>query len=227
MRLAVTYVYPQLGGDHYLNLAIRFLKTYHEFPPGMDHESIIVCNGQPPVEETAFLFGSLPNVHFTHHDNSAFDIGAYQVAAAEFADRDMMVFFGASTYLRGAGWLARMHDVFAKNGPGLYGTMPNRGNRGYSVSPHLRSTGFWCPPSLINRYPHRITKAEQRYGWEHGSHCFTSWVKSQKLPVLAVSWEGTYREPHWDQIPGGYHNANQSNLICGDRMTEPPYYPVP
>lgn len=223
MKVRIVYVYPNFGNDHYLNLAVNFLKTYHEQPPGMDHESIIVCNGNPPDEMAEILFGSLPNLHFIHHDNSGYDCGAYQRAAREFSDCDLMMFFGASSYLRGNGWLSRMVAAWQKHGNTLYGTSANRGHIAVGVYPHIRTTGFAIAPSLFNQYPEKVT-TERRYLFEHGVHCLTSWIKARRLVPWLVSWESEYKEPAWDSVPGGYHNSDQHNLLCGDRMTSPPYW---
>lgn len=219
MSVTVVYVFPVCAGQKYLEYAVRFLTTYAEYHPGIDHETVIACNGGDPGDEIKFMFSVMPNVKFMVRNNDAYDIGAYQQAAKEYPC-DLMVFFGATTYLKGAGWLVRMIQVFLKHGPGVYGVMANRGNQSAGVWPHLRTTGFWCPPDLINRFPHKITKTEERYAWEHGRHCFFNWVKSQRLPVMAVSWTGEYNWAEWDSYPNGFHRGDQSALMCGDRLSE-------
>ena len=224
MRVALTYVYPLIGSEHYFNLAVRFLKTYYENPPGLDHDSIIVCNGNPPDEQAAFLFGSMPNAHFLHHDNSGLDCGAYQCAARNH-ECDLMVFFGASTYFKRAGWLKRMVEAYQQNGDGLYGTMGNRGVRPLGVHPHIRTTAFWTSRNLFLSYPHLISRADQRYGFEHGPDCLTSWMYKQRKRVMVVGWSGCYEQALWDSTPNGYHRGDQSDILAGDRMTCPPYHP--
>lgn len=222
----MTYVFPNFGDEHYLNLAVRFLKTYHEFPPGMAHETVVVCNGNPPDEQTAFLFGSLPDLQFLHHDNSGFDCGAYQHAAQSHPS-DLMVFFGASTYFKREGWLVRMLEAHLKYGPGLYGSMGNRGVIPLGVYPHIRTTAFWTTTELFNQYPHRIVRAEQRYGFEHGPHCLTSWAYSQRKPVMVVGWSGEYEQGAWDLIPNGFHRGDQSDILAGDRNSDVPFHSCP
>lgn len=226
MKVTVVYVYPLIGDERYLNLAIRFLSTYHQFPPGMDHESVVVCNGSPPDAEIGFLFGSLPNLTVTHHDNSGFDCGAYQYASRTYP-ADMMVFFGASAYFKRAGWLNRMLEGYLQNGPGLYGSMGNRGNVRVGVHPHIRTTGFWMSSQLFNAYPHTISRPEQRYGFEHGPDCLTSWVYRQRQRVMVVGWSGCYEQGAWDSIPNGFHRGDQSDILSGDRNSAPPFYAVP
>ncbi len=221
MKIIVVYVYPINGNYGYLELALRFLTSYHEYPAGIEHEVLVVCNGAPVTEETRYLFDSIPNCRFMEHDNSGFDCGAYQHAARD-NPCDLMVFFGASSYIKGANWLWRMADVWRTRGPGLYGVMGNRGVGG--VHPHIRTTAFWTSTELFNKYPHKVERTDQRYSFEHGPECLTSWIKRQGLPVLVVAWSGEYDWAQWDSFPNGYHRGDQSNMLAGDRLTCPPYY---
>lgn len=225
MKIVVTYVYPLNGQGHYMDLAVRFLAGYHAFPPGIEHETLIVCNGSPETDEARFLFGALPACQFLLHDNTGHDLGAYQHAARS-TPCDLMVFFGASTYLKGPGWLKRMSDSFSKHGRGLYGVMGNRGVAHVGVAPHIRTTGFWMPPALLNEYPTVVTKPEQRYPFEHGPNCLTSWIYRKGLMAWVVGWSGEYQQGQWDFIENGFHRGNQSDLLVGDRNSEPPYYPI-
>jgi len=224
MRVIVVYIFPLNGSGQYLDLAIRFLTSYHEYPAGLEHELLVVCNGVPVTDETRCLFDSVPNCRYMTHDNSGFDCGAYQAAARANPDAELMVFFGASSYIRGPNWLWRMAEAYNRRGPGLFGTMANRGNGGFGVWPHIRTTCFWMPPKLFNEYPVSITRPEQRYGFEHGPDCLTSWVKKKGLKAWCCSWTNEYLWEQWDSFPGGYHRGNQENLIAGDRMSAPPYH---
>lgn len=223
LRVIVTYVYPLNGSGQYLELATRFLMGYHIFPAGVEHEVIIVCNGSPVTDEARFLFGSIPNVRFMEHDNSGYDCGAYQHAARE-NPCDLMVFFGASTYLKGPGWLRRMVESWQRHGAGLYGVMGNRGDLRFNVSPHVRTTGFWMPPALLNEYPTVVSQPGQRYAFEHGPNCLTTWIYRRGLMAWIVSWTGEYQQADWDSFPNGYHRGDQSNMLAGDKNSAPPYY---
>lgn len=227
MTVRIVYIYPATAGEQHTQYALRFVESYNTNPPAIDHETIVVLNASRVTPEIQCMFSSLRNVTFLERDGSAMDIGGYQEAAAKFPC-DLMAFFGGSTYFKGGGWLLRMLQVYLKHGPGLYGCHANKGESWpRRVHPHLRSTGFWCPSDLMNRYPHKITRNDQRYAWEHGPNCFTGWVKSQGLKALLVSWDNEYFEPHWDSCPEGFHRGSQKALLCGDRLTEPPYHPTP
>lgn len=225
MNIAVVYVYPKDGADGFLELAGRFMNSYHRCPPGLDHQTIVACQPGSDASGVAYLFDSLPNVRLLAHDNSGYDIGAFQRAARE-VPCDLMVFFGATAYLKCPGWLIRMVESFAKNGDTLYGAMGNRGVPHVGVQPHIRTTGFWMTPQLLNAYPMRVMQPEQRYGFEHGANCLTSWISRQGKIPWVVAYDGEYQSPFWDSIPNGYHSGDQSNLLVGDRLTMPPYYHI-
>lgn len=219
--IAVIYCFPLNGAGQFFDLALNFIQSYMLFPAGIEHQVVVVCNGAPVTDEAQCLFSDIPNCSFLEHDNSGYDCGAFQKAARE-VPADLMVFFGATAYVRGKGWLARMADARNKRGDTLYGTMGNRGDDRFGVQPHIRTTGFWLSPALFNLYPHQVTKPEHRYAFEHGSDCLTTWIRKRGLNPLVVGWNGEYMMEQWDSM-GGYHQSNQFNLIAGDRMSRVPY----
>lgn len=222
--ICAVYIFPLNGRNGYLDLALRFIQSYARFPAGANHQMVVVCNG-PITNEAECLFSQIPDCIFLEHDNSGYDIGGFQKAAREIPV-DLMVFFGATAYLKGPNWLARMEEAWKAHGDTLYGAMGNRGN-GSSVQPHVRTTGFWISSDLFNQYPHQVIRPEHRYMFEHSEACLTSWIKRRRLSPFIVSWTGVHSEAQWDSIPNGYHNGNQSNLLVGDRLTMPPYYHIP
>lgn len=229
MRLAVIYVYPLNGAEGHLDCAVKFLDSYHRNPPGLDHETYIISNGAAPTDETRFLFASLPHCVVVERDGSGKDIGAYQFAARTIPC-DLMVFFGGNSYLRRPGWLVRMVEAWRRHGDTLYGAMGNRGVVSMGVYPHVRTTGFWMSPALLNRYPIQVKDNGShgpRYEFEHGATCLTSWIIRQGKVPWIVAFDGEYMEPQWDLIPNGFHRGDQSNLLCGDRLSAPPYWSVP
>ncbi len=225
MKVSLVYIYPNAGAGGYAELAFRFLQTYHDCLPGMDHDTIIVCNGSPATDETRFYFGSLPNVSFLDRDGAGYDIGGFQAAARAYP-ADLMVFFGSTAYFRHPGWLLKVVQAFQLHGDTLYGTMGNQGAQNVGVWPHVRTTGFWLSPSLFNRYPIQVTDPSQRYPFEHGANGLTSWVVNQGLQPWIVGMEGDWTLQACDSMPGGFHNGNQDNLLIGDRLSAPPYWGV-
>jgi hypothetical protein len=187
---------------------------------------VVVLNGGKATAEIRCLFSSLPNLRFLEHDNSGYDIGGFQHAARECAS-DLAVFFGASTYFNGEGWLVRMAAAFQRHGNAQYGSMGNRGYPRGRVWPHLRTTGFWCAPALLRAYPRIVTRPEERYPFEHGPACFTSFCASKRIKSWEITWTRDMVPAEWGSDPNGYHRGSQSGLLAGDRLCEPPFYPFP
>lgn len=216
-KVVVMYVYPALGGDHDV-LAAKFASTYMRYRPTTPHELRVVANGGSPTPKMLETFRNVRAV-WLEHDDSGWDIGAYRKAARE-VPCDLMVFFGGSAYLRGTRWLERMIEAWKKHGRAIYGSMGSLAH-----NPHIRTTGFWMPPDLLNAYPHPTTSEKvSRYAFEHGRNGLTMWVLSQNLKAWVVTWTAEYEHPQWNTIPNGYHRGDQSALITGDRLIDPPYY---
>jgi len=226
MNIAVVYIYPRTGEQKHEDYAMRFLQSYNAHPTRVEHRTVIVCNGGPPTSETAALFSCCQNPIFLEHDDSGWDNGGHQLAAQKIP-ADLMIFLGGTSWIKGPHWLERIVQAYERHGAGLYEAMGNMGDARVNVSPHIRTTGYWMPPSLMNDYPLRVTSNALRYPFEHGPNCITSWVRGKGLPVLVVCWTGEYEYPHWDSIPNGFHRGNQSNLIFGDRISDPPFYHIP
>src|SRR3974390_734163 len=149
MKPLIVYVY---AGERYLDSAARFISCYNNFPPGEDHDSLIVCNCGPADGMVRALFGSLHNASFIQHDNSGYDMGAFQFASSIQPPR-IAVFFGATAFMQRAGWMKRVVESTQRRGLGIYGAMGNAGDERVRVFPHIRTTGFWLSTELLNRYP--------------------------------------------------------------------------
>lgn len=214
-----------VGSPKHIQQSMRFVQSYQENKAGYPHESVVVCNGGSADRNIQAMFAPLERLNFYKHDNSGYDIGAFQAVSRLRADSDLIVFFSASTFFKGNGWLARMVESYAKHGQTLYGVMGHTGDPGVGVYPHIRTTGFWIPPVLFNQYPIRVTLARQRYPFEHGRECLTNWVFSIGLTPWVVTWDGEYTKRDWGTIPDGYRHGNESGLLCGDRLNLPPFWP--
>lgn len=223
MKIVVVYVLPLCAGDRHFDYALRFLESYHTHPPMEEHDTAVVLNGGKASSEITCLLSTLPNCMILEHDNSGFDIGAYQFAART-VPCDLMLFLGVSTYFKGAGWLKRIRQSFEDYGNALYGAMGNMGDKKTNVFPHIRTTGFWMPPALLNAYPMKAKTHDERYQFEHGQNCLAEWIHKKGMHRWVVTWDGAYRWSQWDSIPNGFHRGDQSALLMGDHISEPPYY---
>ena len=220
-KVVVVYVYPIFGGIHD-QMAERFISSYIQFPAASPHELYVVSNGGPPTPKMQDTINRVRHKVLIH-DDSGWDIGAYQKAAREIPC-DLMVFMGGNSYLRGIGWLERMVEAYCKHGAAIYGATGNQGDARVRVSPHVRTTGFWCDPKLLNDYPHPTNNDRgSRYQFEHGPNSFTVWAEAKGLKSWIVTWNGEYLRPYWDTIPNGFHRGDQSAIMVGDRLTGPEY----
>lgn len=224
LKIDVVYVHPISADKKWRNNAIRFVESYVKNPPGIEHNMVVVCNGKDAGEEESRLFSPIKNVSFMTHDNTGYDIGAYQ-KASRASQADMIVFFGSSSYVQGNGWLYRMAEVFKKDPKIQYGSMGNRGDLKINIYPHIRTTGFWMQPALFNAYPHMVKRPEDRFPFEHGPNCFTEWLKHFQIPSIVVTWLGEYTWEHWDDDPNAFNRGDQSSLLSGDRICLPPVWP--
>lgn len=227
MNVVVVYVYPGNDARNYESYVMRFLESYHSYPAGHPHQSVVVIPKHLHRTETLCLFSVMENLILLEHDNSGWDIGAFQLAAQTFPQADLMLFFGTTTWIKGFGWLRRVVESFEKHGDALYGAMGNRGNTRIGVYPHIRTTGFWVRPEHMNQYPVRILRPEQRYPFEHGKDSFTQFMFQSGKRAFVVSWTSEYEMENWDSIPNGYHRGDQTNMLFGDRHSDPPFHPVP
>ena len=211
MNVVIIYIYPIFGG-HHDGLASRFAATYRKHLPVTNHRLVIVSNGGPPTATMRATFKDLA-CEWLEHDDTGWDIGAYRKAASSIRC-DLMVFFGGSSHIRGDGWLERIIESFEEHGNAIYGAMGS-----HIRSTHIRTTGWWCAPTLLKDYPYPVTSAqESRYQFEHGGNSITQWARRLGLKALMVTWDGCYEPDQWDSIPNGFQRGDQSALIVGDRM---------
>lgn len=224
MTIIVVFCFPI--APQYFDAAANFIASYNLHPAGIDHRLVVVSNGGPPTPDMRCLMDQINHpVEVFQHDNSGYDIGAYQ-AAAHALPCDMMVFFGSTAYLRGPNWLKRMAEAFEKHGSSaLYGTMGNLGCG--NIFPHIRTTSFWMAPMMLNMYPLRVTDPAHRYPAEHGPNCITQWFRNQGQKAIVVTWDQEYDWPSWDNNRNGFHQGDQSALIAGDKISAPPFHSVP
>ena len=210
MNVGLFYVFPNLKLSTYEPLARRFVQSYQEFTPGdHPHTLNVIVNGSQIEEWRKRIFSPLP-VDFIEHNNFAKDIGGFMLASI-YSPCDLMVCMGAHTHFHRAGWLDRIMDIYYLNGPGLYGCW------GFEQpSPHIRTTFFCIPPTLLSTYPHKIDN-EHRYNFEHGARqSILQWSLQNELPVAMISWSrvGLYPEffsvSHDDSLVLDQHQDRQA-----------------
>lgn len=203
----IVFIFPVFGGVH-LDYATRFVSSYLQCPPGYDHRLMVVSNGGPPSNVMRAIFAPIgKTIRWFEHDNSGFDIGGYQAAAAS-VDDDIMVCFGQSVYFHRAGWLKRMVDAWLQHGHGMYS-----GTASHASGPHLQTTGFWCPPWLILEHPIKVQTQPERYDFEHGPNAIWRRAYNKGLPTLLVTWDGEWELGRWRLPKNIIWRGDQSNCL--------------
>lgn len=222
--LKVAVIYPHVPDDpQHASWAYNLAQTWQQHPPEYPHKFVFACAHRAPSQQMMDIMRPV-NPQIFIHDDSGWDIGAYQSYAKDSTD-DLLVFIGGSTYVRRAGWLARMVESFQQHeGFGLFGACGNTGDMRFNVFPHVRTTGFWCSPYIMNSYPMKVTHVSQRYEFEHGQHGISEWARQSGVPVKVIDFIGEYDFPKWNDGPNGYQRGDQRDLLVGDRLTAPPFF---
>ena len=214
---AVEVVYIHVPGDaEHDGFARRFVGSYLAFPPDEPHTTTVVCNGGEPSPEMRSLFGGLPRARFmVRVPEDGWDIGGY-IDSSRSSAAVMSVYFAGHAHFKRGGWLSMMRRSWDKNGPGYYGTVAT-----YEVAPHLNTTGIWCSPRLMERYPIRVVDKAQRYDFEHGANAMWRMAVSAAIKVRCCLWDGnSYEWRLWRQPPNIYRRGDQSNCLAMFRHTE-------
>lgn len=204
-RPMMIYVYVARNAKFAVSTA-EFLASYKQFPPGVDHDTVIMVNNGDGSEASSALNG-LPRCQFLWHDNSGQDIGAY-IALSDRIQSDCALYIGGGTFFQRAGWFARMMEVWRKYGPGFYGTQSS-----YERSPHLCTTCFLCDPQEVAAYPFVIQSAQDRYHFEYGPNSLWRRISDSGKPAKLVTWDGEYDWPEWRTPPDIFRRGNQSNCV--------------
>lgn len=212
LKVLVAYIVVSHGPSA-LTYSARFVRTYLEHPPGIDHQLLIVCNGGIPSADILTTFKPL-NCSFLYRPNdSGFDISAYG-DVAEKTDADFLVCFGESVYFHRQHWLSRMVEAREQLGPGMYGFFSS-----YMVRAHLNTTAFACDPKFIRSYP-IVDSRWGRYEFEHGTTALWRRIVSWGGRAFFVTWDGIWEPVQWRQPENILWRGNQSNLLVFCNHTE-------
>lgn len=217
-KIAVVYVYPL--GAQFDPLALRFVRSYQGAPTPIDHELYIIANGGEPSPIMIQMFQEV-DCQWMVHDNTGWDIGAFQAASRTIPCK-LMLFFGNSGYIRHPDWMKRVTQSWLQHGEALYGSMGNLGDMRLGIYPHIRTTGFWCNPQMLDNYPGIVEHPAQRYPFEHGNRNFTAWVRENGLHAWVINAHSDLDWPHWNDDPNGFRRGNQGELLFGDRIADLP-----
>lgn len=217
MKLCLVYNYPALGGEHD-DFALRFVLSYNAFPPGCEHDTVVICNGgrlSDTMRSTMECVSCLPNIRYIERmSNAGQDIGGYQWAS-NFLDYEACLYCGGPAHFKRAGWLARMVEAWEKHGPGMYGSMAS-----FLQRPHLQTTGFFTDPQFIRKWGRPVTDRRERYSFEWGLNALWRKVVSWKMPAMLVTWDGEYEPKDWRKPANCLWRGDQSNCLTYFRHSD-------
>lgn len=214
MKITIAYI-AVTNGPLTADYAARFVASHHEFPPGLEHETVVACNGGPLRTAEALIFSGLNAVLYPR-SNEAWDIGAYlELAKGLCRDSDMILCCGESVYFHRPGWLKRLADTWQKYGPGMYGTFASN-----MIRAHLQTTCFAAAPDLLRSYPPGFWRGNDRYAFEHGPNAFWRWCQKCGRPVRCVTWDGDWGPREWRNPPEILWRGTQTNCLMFSNHTE-------
>lgn len=215
MKIALVYIVVT-NGPLTNDFASRFVGTWVSFPPGVQHDTLVVCNGGPIPSETGLIFSSMNPFFYTRKNDGGWDISAYMEVARGFCSTyDMMLCCGESIYFHKTGWMKRFVDAWNKYGAGMYGAFSSN-----LVRAHLNTTGFCCAPSAFLCYPKLVTNRKERYEFEHGQYAMWRRLSKLGVPVKLVTWDGEFDPTEWRRPANIMWRGDQSNCLFWCQHTD-------
>lgn len=215
MKIVVCYI-AVANGPITEDYAARFVATYNAYPPGEEHDTLVVCNGGVLKTNIALLFSGMNARMFPRENDGGWDISAYiDSARGPCAQYDMMLCCGESIYFHRPGWLRRFVEAWRAIGPGMYGSLSSN-----LVRTHLNTTGFCCHPLLLADYKKPVRCRQDRYEFEHGKDAFWRQIEKRGMPVRLVTWDGEYEPRSWRCPPNILWRGDQSNLLMWCQHTD-------
>lgn len=210
MKVSVAYV-AVVGGPITSDYCARFVSTWCEYPPGIETDLIVLCNGGPLTLEQSLIFSSMDVKFFPRKNDPGYDLSAYLDCARQ-SDADMLVCLGESVHFHREGWLARLSEAWSRTGPGMYGPFASN-----LLRPHLQTTAFATSPTLLRQCP---ISTKDRYQFEHGTNSFWRWVASRGMPVRLVTWDGEWEPRLWRTPKNVLWRGDQSNCLLWANHTD-------
>lgn len=205
--------------DDYSACAVRFAKTYLQYPAWSKHKLIVnVCDGE--IDKRIMDIFEGIKCEFAQGTSEGRDNGAQQRLAPSL-DCDFAVFMTARTYFHRSHWLERMVEARKKHGEGIYGSSASMEacplDQEKKPNPHLRTGFFGMNPKAFNAYPVKIDSVEAGFNFESGEFGIHRWFSDQGKPVKMVAFGGDYDLEDCRTPNNVFRKGDQSNLLAWDR----------
>jgi hypothetical protein len=207
-----TFIYLHIAErpEEFVPYSKRFVESYQQCPPGIEHDLIVVSCKGALTEEARRLFAPL-RCSFDEYFEGGWDIGAHQFMAGK-VDSEFMVCCTSRTYFWKRDWLRRLVQAREQYGEGLYGSAGS-----YEIAPHIRTCFYACNPRVFREYPHKIDTRTKGAHFERGKWNFTRWCQATGRKAWMVTWDGVYPEEEWRTPPNIFRRGDQSSLLAWDK----------
>ncbi|MDQ0392054.1 hypothetical protein [Labrys monachus] len=201
--------------ESYWQAVRRFSDSYSRFPPGVDHELVLVNSNNGLTSSLAEAFSGL-KYRVIDYDGGGRDIGAHQRASLSLGDDDWIMCLSSTSYARSPSWLKAFVAARDENGDGLYGSTSS-----FEYSAHIRTTGFFMRVARLREYPRICTTREECLAFESGQDSITNSVRARGLGAWVVTPDsGTLRLAESRRVPHVFRKGNQSNIWIYDGQTD-------
>ncbi len=226
--IAVIYL-ARGAGDDCIGRIERFVRSYEQFPAGIDHSLYVVYKGFSGGAELArarTVFSAVEHRALETEDRSL-DVGAYLDAAREIRD-EQVCFFNTNSEVVCSAWLAKLSVNLNQPRVGLVGATGSFETLCDldSVFPafpnvHVRSNAFMLDRELFcSAFAGAVIRDKMdTYLVESGPDSLTQRVLSYDLNVLIVGRNGRGYPPRWWPTSDTFRQGAQTNLLIADNQT--------
>lgn len=219
MKIALIYLHVCAPADrdappaeHYLPWSHRFIQSYRQFPPTLEHDLVVVATGVDVVSNQ--VQAHYPEAkHFLTYQGGGWDIGAHQYAVRRLhKEYDLVICAATPVYFVGPNFLERMAEAFSWWGDGFFGPMAS-----YEAWPHIRTCCWAARPQTFIHYPHTIDTRPKTFRAESGQWNISQWYEDNGYAVRLVTPVGDFPKAHWRQLSNIFRRGDQSNCLVWDR----------
>lgn len=216
----------------------RFLRSYNDCPPGLDHRLLVVLNG--------FDDGAVPEavtraLCAVPHDvlrpaRPIQDLAAYRLAAEQASWAESLCFVNSHSEPLAGGWLRLLHAQLHEPGVGIVGATGSHEST-YSAAPrplkplrarqyppfpnpHLRTNGFMLRRADLVALDWRIGRSKSAaHQLESGNRGITTQLAERGLQARVVDRDGRGHAPGEWASSLTYRSGAQERLLIADNRT--------
>ncbi|MDW5593647.1 hypothetical protein VSS74_04825 [Conexibacter stalactiti] len=216
----------------------RFLRSYNDRPPGLDHRLVVVLNGFEPGPLPAPFAAALDELphEALRPARSIQDLAAYRLAAGHVAWAESICFVNSHSEPLADGWLALLHEQLHAPGVGIVGATgshestfsaaprPLKPLRALQYppfpNPHLRTNGFMLRRDDMLALDWRIGRSKSAaHQLESGKRGITRQLAARDRAARVVDRDGRAHPPEEWPASGTFRSGAQERLLIADNRT--------